>query len=78
MVLHKLIQNCKLKEILDEYMEEKDTGFLLDLACYSIIEENNVGQYYPDYAYEHALFTPDMKIYTDSKVSDFLHGLKPE
>ena len=36
------------------------------------------GQYYPDYAYEHALFTPDMKIYTDSKVSDFLHGLKPE
>ena len=77
-VLHKLIQECKLKEILDEYMEEKDTGFLLDLACYSIIEENNAGQYYPDYAYEHALFTPDMKIYTDSKVSEFLHGLKPE
>ena len=77
-VLHKLIQDCKLKEILDEYMDEKDTGFLLDLACYSIIEENNAGQYYPDYAYEHALFTPDMKIYTESKVSDFLHGLKPE
>lgn len=77
-VLHKLIQNCKLKEILDEYMDEKDIGFLLDLACYSIIEEKNAGQYYPDYAYEHALFTPDMKIYTDSKVSDFLHGLKPE
>ena len=77
-VLHKIIQDCKLKEILDEYMDEKDTGFLLDLACYSIIEENNAGQYYPDYAYEHALFTPDMKIYTDSKVSDFLHGLKPE
>lgn len=77
-VLHKLIQDCKLKEILDEYMDEKDTDFLLDLACYSIIEENNAGQYYPDYAYEHALFTPDMKIYTDSKVSDFLHGLKPE
>ena len=77
-VLHKLIQDCKLKEILDGYMDEKDTGFLLDLACYSIIEENNAGQYYPDYAYEHALFTPDMKIYTDSKVSEFLHGLKPE
>ncbi len=77
-VLHKLIQDCKLKEILDGYMDEKDTGFLLDLACYSIIEENNAGQYYPDYAYEHALFTPGMKIYTDSKVSDFLHGLKPE
>lgn len=77
-VLHKLIQDCKLKEILSEYMDDKDVGFLLDLACYSIIAENNAGQYYPDYAYDHALFTPDMKIYTDSKVSDFLQKLKPE
>lgn len=77
-VLHKLIQDCKLKEILSEYMDDKDVGFLLDLACYSIIAENNAGQYYPDYAYDHALFTPDMKIYTDSKVSDFLQELKPE
>ena len=77
-VLQKLIRDTKLREIVGEYMDEKDTDFLLDLACYSIIEENNAGQYYPDYAYEHALFTPDMKIYTDSKVSDFLHGLKPE
>lgn len=77
-VLQKIIRDSKLREILGEYMDEKDTGFLLDLACYSIIEENNAGQYYPDYAYEHALFTPDMKIYTDSKVSDFFHKLKPE
>ena len=77
-VLQKLIRDTKLREILGEYMDEKDTDFLLDLACYSIIEENNAGQYYPDYAYEHALFTPDMKIYTDSKVSDFFRKLKPE
>ena len=77
-VLQKLIRDSKLREILGEYMDEKDTGFLLDLACYSIIEENNAGQYYPDYAYEHALFTPDMKIYTDSKISDFFQKLKPE
>ena len=31
-----------------------------------------------DYAYDHALFTPDMRIYTDSKVSDFLQKIKPE
>lgn len=73
-VLQKLIRDSNLREILDEYMDEKDTGFLLDLACYSIIEENNAGQYYPDYAYEHALFTPDMKIYIDSKVSDFFEN----
>lgn len=77
-VLQKLIRDSKLREILGEYMDEKDTGFLLDLACYSIIEENNAGQYYPDYAYGHALFTPDMKIYTDSKVSDFFRKIKPE
>lgn len=77
-VLQKLIRDTKLREILGEYMDEKDTDFLLDLACYSIIEENNAGQYYPDYAYEHALFTPDMKIYTDSKVSDFFRKLKSE
>ena len=77
-VLQKLIRDSKLREILGEYMDEKDTGFLLDLACYSIIEENNAGQYYPDYAYDHALFTPDMKLYTDSKVSDFFQKLKPE
>lgn len=77
-VLQKLIRDSRLREILGEYMDEKDTGFLLDLACYSIIEENNAGQYYPDYAYDHALFTPDMKLYTDSKVSDFFRKLKPE
>ena len=48
-VLQKLIRDSNLREILDEYMDEKDTGFLLDLACYSIIEENNAGQYYPDF-----------------------------
>lgn len=77
-VLQKLIRDSKLREILGEYMDEKDTGFLLDLACYSIIEENNAGQYYPDYAYDHALFTPDMKLYTDSKVSDFFRKLRLE
>lgn len=77
-VLQKLIRDSKLREILGEYMDEKDTGFLLDLACYSIIEENNAGQYYPDYAYDHALFTPDMKLYTDSKVSDFFRKLRTE
>ena len=29
-------------------------------------------KYYPDYAYNHALFTNDMRIYSDSKISDFL------
>ncbi|MBI9096392.1 MAG: transposase [Sphaerochaeta sp.] len=49
-----------------------EAGFLLDLAAYSLVSENNAGQYYPDYAYCHPLFTDGMRIYSDSKVSDFL------
>ena len=49
-----------------------DAGLFLDLAAYSIITEDNAGQYYPDYAYNHALFTNDMRVYSDAKVSDFL------
>ena len=77
-VLQKLIHDCDLKKKLSEFMSEKDAGLLLDLACYSIISENNAGQYYPEYAYTHPLFTSDMRMYSDSKVSDFFHKLKPE
>ena len=44
----------------------------LDLAAYYIITQCNAGQYYPDYAYNHPLFTPEFKIYSDSTVSRFL------
>ena len=71
-VIRKIIDDYKIPEMLEEYFEEKDIGLLLDLVAYSIISENNAGQYYPDYAYNHPLFTQGMKIYSDSKVSDFL------
>ena len=69
-----------IKSIIDQYgllpiIEDivgKDAGLFLDLAAYSIVSENNAGQYYPDYAYCHPLFTQNMRIYSDSKVSDFL------
>ncbi len=47
----------------------------LDLAAYTIITENNAGQYYPDYAYNHPLFTQGMRVCSDSKVSDFLNTM---
>ena len=77
-VLEKIISAYKLPEMLTEYMSMKDAGLLLDLACYSIITEGNAAQYYPDYAFCHPLFTNDMKIYSDSKISDFLRELGPE
>ena len=53
----------------------KDYGLFLDLVAYVIVSENNAAQYYPDYAYNHPLFTRGMKIFSDSKISDFLRSI---
>ncbi len=74
-VIRKIMNDYSLPEILSEYFQERDLGLFLDLAAYSIIAENNAGQYYPDYAYNHPLFTQGMRIYSDSKVSDFLGSI---
>lgn len=73
-VIRKIISDYRLDEMLARIIGQ-DAGLFLDLAAYSIIEEDNAGQYYPDYAYNHALFTDDMKVYSDSKVSDFLRDV---
>jgi len=71
-VIRKIVNDYKLAEILSRYLPPKDVGLLLDLAAYSIIEEDNRAQHYPTYAYSHPLFSDGMKIYSDSKVSEFL------
>ena len=73
-VIRKIISDYKLDEVLTRIIGQ-DAGLFLDLAAYSIISEDNAGQYYPDYAYNHALFTDGMKVYSDSKVSDFLRDV---
>ena len=70
-VIRKIISDYHLDEMIGRIIGQ-DAGLFLDLAAYSIITEDNAGQYYPDYAYNHALFTDSMRIYSDSKVSDFL------
>ena len=72
MVISKLFKESGILDVLSNYFTPKDLGLFLDLAAYSITEESNVAQYYPCYAYDHPLFTKDMRIYSDSKVSDFL------
>ena len=74
-VLCKIIEECSLKDILGKYFGSRDMGLFLDLAVYSIIAENNAVQYYPDYTYNHPLFTEKMKQYSDSTVSDFLNSV---
>jgi len=70
-VIQKIIKDYKLDEMIKRIIG-CDSGLFLDLASYSIITENNAGQYYPDYAYNHSLLTSNMHIYSDSKVSNFL------
>jgi hypothetical protein len=74
-VIRKILKDYGIPEMLECYFEEKDVGLFLDLAAYSIISENNAAQYYPDYAWGHPLFTDGMRIYSDSKVSDFLSSM---
>lgn len=73
MVLEKLMMESMLDKIVSGiYNDERGTGLFLDLASYYLTTENNAGQYYPDYAYNHPLFTPEYKIYSDSTVSEFI------
>ena len=74
LVIRKLIAAYRLDEILEQLLG-KESGLFLDLAAYTIVTEGNAGQYYPDYAFNHPLLTSDMRVYSDSKVSDFLHTI---
>jgi len=74
-LFQKIFRESGIPEMLSQYFSEKDLGLFLDLAAYSIITESNAAQYYPDYAYNHAIFSQDMRIYSDSKVSDFFRSI---
>lgn len=77
-VIKQLIRESEIEEILSRYFSETELGLFLDLATYSIVTEGNAMQYYPDYAYNHPLFTPNMRIYSDSKVSRFLKSISAD
>jgi len=76
MVINQTIKELGISTKLEECFGAKASGMLIDLAAYSIITENNAAQYYPDYAYNHPLFTPNMKCYSDATISDFLKSIK--
>ena len=56
-VIDKIVEEYRLSELLGNWFKSEDLGLLLVLCAYTIICENNAGQYYPDYAYnERQLF----------------------
>lgn len=79
LVIQKLMMESLVDKIIDGlYGDTRGTGLFLDLAVYYLTTENNAGQYYPDYAYNHPLFAPEYKIYSDSTVSTFISRISVE
>ena len=78
LIIRRIIEEYNFAKILEKYISKKDLGLVFDLAAYSIISEDNASQYYPDFAYNHPLFSNNMRIYSDSKVSDLLQSMTTE
>lgn len=75
MVINQTAKQTGLTKKLEDIFGRRNAGLILDFATYSIITESNAAQYYPDYAYNHPLFAQDMKIYSDSTVSEFFRSI---
>ena len=73
-VISNVLKEYKLPELLHKRFG-KDAGLLMDLVSYLIITEENAGQHYPNFAYDHPLFSDGMHIYSDSKVSRFFKSV---
>ena len=61
-LIRKLVADYGLDEMMKRIMA-KTAAFSGSRDLPSIISENNAGQYYPDYGYNHPLFTNKMRIY---------------
>lgn len=71
-VVKRILEKYKILDWLQGRFGQKDGALVMDLAVYLIVTEGNTAQHYPDYAYRHPLFTPEMRIYSDSKVGSLL------
>ena len=76
-IIQKILNEYKLIPMLKKRFGS-DTGLILDLVSYLIIEEENAGQYYPDFAFTHPLMTDKMTIYSDSKVCRLLNAISKD
>lgn len=73
-VIRKILQEYKLPAMLGKYLGP-DCGLFLDLVSFMIVDEENVGLHYPDFAFCHPLFSENMRIYSDVKISRLLNSI---
>ena len=77
-IIDKILDEYKLKELLKKCFGEEQSRFILDMLSYSIITEKNVGQHYDSYARNHILHTKYMHIYSDSSISSFMNKVSKD
>ncbi len=76
-VIQKVLQEFKIPMILEKYFKD-NCGLLLDLVSFMLIDEENVGMHYPDFAFCHPLFSKNMRISSDVKVSRLLNSVSKD
>jgi len=76
-VIKKVLEAYKIPQMLMNYFH-KESGLILDLVAYMLVDEENAGQYYPDFAFNHPLFSESMRIYSDSKVCRLLKSISKD
>lgn len=60
LVIQKIMEEYSLPQMLTKYLGAEERRLFLNLCAYSIICENNAGQYYPMYTYKHPFLTDRM------------------
>jgi hypothetical protein len=74
LVIQKILREYKIPDMLEKYLHE-DSGLFLDLMSFMIIDEEDDGLHYPDFAFCHPLFSKNMRIFSDVKVSRMLNSV---
>ena len=77
LLYEKIIQDLQLHKLTKKHFGD-DTGLMFDLVSYMITCESNVAQHYPDYAFNHPLWTAGMQIKSDSTVSRLLQNISKD
>ena len=73
-VIDRVLSEYRLPKRLSRIFGE-DAGLILDLVSYLLVDEDNAGQHYPDYAFDHPLFARGMRIFSDASVCRLLQRM---
>lgn len=71
-----ILRESGIFELLRQRVGTADLALLMDLVAYTLISENNAGQHFSDYAYQHPSAGREMHVYSDQEIAVFLKSLR--